>query len=249
MRGKKQGSDPLRQHRPTGSPFATRSSELDRRHMYRDDKAPEEGDDQEIQAKKLADPDVEVRREAIKRLWEVMDGGRRMQMDGRAATRITYEALVRATFDDDWKVRWDAALAIGKLAHSSRWETDPYIAKIAHWLKDKEMPSEAKICAIQALERIGAPCYPYAKAIADHLEHADWKVRLTAVTAMGNLGPEQHHYRAIIVRLKRDDHEEVRKAADETLRKVPWEEPVWMQVQTPRWQKRVAKAVQNGSRR
>ena len=27
-----------------------------RRHMYRDDKAPEEGDDQEIQAKKLADP-------------------------------------------------------------------------------------------------------------------------------------------------------------------------------------------------
>ena len=31
----------------------------------------------------------------------------------------------------------------GKLAHSSRWETDPYIAKIAHWLKDKEMPSEA----------------------------------------------------------------------------------------------------------
>ena len=33
------------------------------------------------------------------------------------------------------------------------------------------------------------------------------------------------------------------KAADETLRKVPWEEPVWMQVQTPRWQKRVAKAI------
>lgn len=217
--------------------------------MYQDDGAPEEGDNQEILAGQLSDPDPKVRRAAAAQLWKIMDGGRRMQMDGRSATRATYEALVRATFDDDWKVRWDAALSLGKLAHSNRWETDPFIAKIAHWLRDPEMDPMAKVCAIQALERIGPPSYPYAKAIGDNLEHGDWRVRLAACEAFGNLGPEQHLYRAILVRLKRDEHEEVRKAADATLRKKPWEKPVWMQMQTPTWTKRVAKAAQNGGRR
>lgn len=217
--------------------------------MYQDDAPPEEGDDQEVLAKMLEDPDVEVRRGSIEKLWEVMDGGRRMQMDGRPATRLTYEALVRACFDDDWKVRWDAALALGKLALSARWDTDPFIAKIAHWLRDPGMPPQAKICAIQALTRIGPSSYPYAKAIGDHLEHPDWRVRLASVEALGNLGPEQYLYKAIIVRLKRDEHEEIRKAAEATLRKKPWEKPVWMQLQTPSWQKRVAKAAQNGGRR
>lgn len=235
MRGKNVG--PMRQHRPNGAPFATSADQLVRRPMFLEEGVFDPIQERHVEA--LASEDLEVRRAGALELW---------RFEGQA-TAATKEALLVALLDPDWKVRWDAALTLGKLGLADRWNTDPYIARVAAKLRSNTTEADAKVCFAEAIGRIGTPAHPYSRAVGDNLEHPDWRVRLACAEALGKMGPEQHFHRATLVRLMRDDNEAVRAAADHTLRKKPYEKPGWMKVQNPGWRKRVLKAVRNKSRR
>jgi len=234
MKGKH--SPPPRQHRPYGSPFASSIAELTRRTMT----SPGEQRDQEAAKHVVAldSNDVEQRRQAALGLWRM----------SKEASPATYEALVKAVTDDDWKVRWDAALAFGKLGLADRWNTDPYIARLAMKLKRNTTDPITKCKLAEALGRIGTPAQVYSRNIGDNLEHEDWRVRLACTEALGRLGPEQHLHRATLVRLKSYQVEDVRVAAERVLLKKPLEKPGWLKVQNPAWRQRVLKSVSRKNR-
>lgn len=234
MRGKSQ--PPPREHRPYGDPFALTSLELDRYPMTyaREQKDPEAA----VQVAKLKDSDVEVRRAAILALW---------RLKGEASP-ATFEAVLESIYDEDWKVRWDAALVLHRLGTLDFLSADPYIARLAARLRNNETSADEKVILTEALGRIGVPAQPYVRSVGGSLEHEDWRVRFAACEAIGRLGPSQHWFKAALVRLKRDEEKLVREAAEKTLRLKPYQEPGWLKVQNPSWRVRVLKSVANNGK-
>lgn len=233
-----QTSNPERNHRPYGYPFAVKTSELSRRTMNPEplNTSPEE----KAQVAALSSTDLEERRAAIAALWRTCQSAR---------SPSTMEAVLRALFDEDYQVRLDAARLMQKLGYADRMNTDPYIARIAARLMKEEALSEERAIILDALGRIGSPAQPYSKYIGLNLEHESPLVRYAAVEALGKLGPEWEMWRAVIVRLKRDDVPEIREAADKVLRSKPWEKPAWLKVQNPAWRVRVLKATKGKKRK
>mmetsp|Transcript_95903 Transcript_95903/g.286270 ORF Transcript_95903/g.286270 Transcript_95903/m.286270 type:complete len:336 (-) Transcript_95903:115-1122(-) len=230
------GSPPLRTHRPNGSPFATSAAQLIRRPM---DRTSEVDPEMEAHVKALISEDAEERRAGAYAIWRTCT----------KASPALLEALSQAVLDEDFKVRWDAALSLEKLGKLDRWSTDPYIARLAHKLKKEDTDPFEKVLLLEALGRIGTPAHVYSRIIGDQLAHEDWRVRLVACEALGKLGPEVHLHKAAIVRLKRDEHEMVRKAAEKTLFQVPIDKPGWLKVQNPPWRKKLLRAIRNKSKR
>eukprot|EP00929_Paragymnodinium_shiwhaense_P109878 TRINITY_DN76450_c0_g1_i1.p1 TRINITY_DN76450_c0_g1~~TRINITY_DN76450_c0_g1_i1.p1 ORF type:complete len:353 (+),score=57.11 TRINITY_DN76450_c0_g1_i1:83-1060(+) len=256
-RHRKQKSAPDRQGRPYRDPFATNVQELDRMPMNPD------AVQLDRKTKKALDDmkseDVKVRQKAAAALWKMSENhhGAYNQLESVEASAENtlslelLEALVSGCEDDDFRVRYDCATALGRFGLSHRWTVDPYIARVANKLQRNETSAEARAKLAESLGRIGTPAGVYSKAIGDNLEHEDWRVRLACVEAMDRLGPEiQRHYsRAKIVRLQRDDVELVRFAAEKTLFKIPSEAPAWLQKQNPTWRVRVLKNVKNNKGR
>jgi len=230
---------PPHQHRPNGTPFATKASELIRREMNPDVRGANPEEDK--LAADLKSPDVEVRRAAAESLWRSMS---------LVSSPTTMLVLVSAVMDDDLKVRMDAAATLGKVGKMDRFNTDPYIARLAQRLrKDSDANTFERILVLEALARIGTPAQLYSKYIGLQLDHEEWMVRLSAVNAIGKLGPEQQFFRSVLVQMKRDENEEIRKRAEEVLLQKRYVEPGWLKAQNPGWRVRVLKAIKNKSKR
>eukprot|EP00415_Alexandrium_ostenfeldii_P000662 UN0662 len=187
----------------------------------------------------LGSEDVEQRRVASLAVWRTCT----------KASPALMEALTQAVFDEDLKVRYDAALSLEKLGKMDRWNTDPYIARLAQILAKDDTDPMQKVLIMEALGRIGTPAHVYSRVIANQFVHEDWRVRLFAVEALRKLGPEQRLHRAALVRLKRDDNEMIRKAAETSLARFPIDKPGWLKVQNPTWRGRVLKSIKNKSKR
>lgn len=243
-------SSPPRYHRPNKQAFATQVSQLIRREMN-----PKGGrvHDQALEdLGKLKDEDIGVRRNASEALWRMMDVPKAwgnesfdpnyMRENDAQASPEVYEGLIAAALDDDWKVRWDVGLALSKLGHQDRWNTDPYIARLASKLKKDSTSPEHKAKIADVLGKIGSPAHPYSRIIGSQLEHEDPRVRIACVEAMGRMGPESTLCRSVIVRLQRDDYEEIREAAERVLRRIPYVEPGWLEKQDPAFRWRILKS-------
>lgn len=237
LRGVKSGSLPPRTHRPYGAPFAISMNEFKRRPLYSEKDQVSGEHVKHVEA--LHTGDVEERRAAVVALWR----------NCTEAKPEIMQALCKAVLDDDFTVRWDACRAFEKLGKVDTMNTDPWIARLAKKLQNNETAVEWKILLADALGRIGTPAHAYSRAVGSNLEHEDVRVRLVSVEAIGRLGPQARLFQNELIRLKRDDYEEVRHAAEAVLFTRPKPKPGWMLTQRPNWMKRVQKSVRNKKHR
>merc|ERR1719265_1863668 len=161
--------------------------------------------DPELQLiEKLKDEDVEVRRKAAAECWKKSEpenaAYRQFQSvsvyenKAKTSTRLL-EALVAGCADDDFKVRYDCASAMGRYGKTDRFTVDPFVARLAQKLSNNETSAALKCKMAESLSRIGTPASMYSKALGDNLEHEDWQVRLACVEGLDRLGPEiKKHY-------------------------------------------------------
>jgi len=159
----------------------------------------------------------------------------------------TYQALMSAFHDTDWKVRWDAALVFRAAWRTDKLGVDPYMAKLNHMIvrHDNETdPVEPHIDLVEAAGRCGHAWSPYCSTLVRNdkpcgFEHPDWRVRYAAVIAMQEMGLATERFRVMLTQLMRDENAEVRKVAN-----IYWTPKdggkfnKWVD-STPRWVKKV----------
>jgi len=134
----------------------------------------------------------------------------------------TYQALLSAFHDADWKVRWDSALVFKAAWKTDKMGVDPYMAKLHQMilLHDNETdPVEPHIDLVEAAGRCSHAFSPYCSTLVRHdkptgFAHPDWRVRYAAVIAMQQMGEAVEKYRGMLLQLTRDENAEVRKAAE-----------------------------------
>lgn len=233
---------PSKTHMPMGHPFATKVSQItDRRHNLNAE--PLGLNQTYIQAAQdLKSEDVTVRRAAIDILYHKIR---------RANSSIIMGALLDATYDEDLKVRMDAAVMLKRLSISDRYQCDQFLSRLADRLSPKsEASAFERVMTLETLGRIGKGAKSYCQYMADHLQHEDWLVRLTAVNALGDMGGEINYHKffraAVIRRAKTDENMEVRKAADAALRQLKPLKPGWMLDQLPGFNKRIIRNTKKG---
>lgn len=230
--------EPERSHRPWGSPFALTSQELIRRPLnpeptYVDPKLLEA-------AQQLDSEDVSIRREGAQYLQENLR---------YASSPTIMEKLLESLYHEDFQVRMVVARCFSSVGETDRWGMDPYVARLANRLKDDSTSPFERVLILEALGRMGEPAQLYSKFVGWNLEHEEWLVRLSALNCIGQLGPELQFHRSVIVRLLRDENDEIRKRAQQVLDQRPYEQPGWLKVQNPAWRVRVLKAIKGKSKR
>lgn len=231
---------PLKQHMPLGNPFATSASSLIRHQINQE---PLSMNQTWLQAAEdLKNESVTVRRAAMDILYHKVR---------RANSSVIMLALLGATYDEDLQVRMDAATMFKRLSISDRYQCDQFLSRIAARLgPESDADSFERVMTLETLSRIGRGAKNYCQYMADHLEHEDWLVRLSAVNALGAMGGEINYhkfFRAAVIRTRDTDaREEVRKAADMVLRQRKPLKPNWMKEQHPGWQIRVLRANTKG---
>lgn len=222
-------NQPERIHRPYKDPFTIvrpMTFTLDELH----DSLTEQ---QQKELLGAASPDVEERRALMAHWWRTLTG---------ANCRPIMEAVMKALYDEDRQVRMDAANVLHRLGKVDKFNTDPWIAKVASRLaRDTDAEVGERVISLEALAQIGSPAMCYSNLVGQNLEHENPAVRYAAVQCIGAMGPEGHFWKATLVRLMRDDFEEIRKAADAVVRRWPIYEPGWMKAQRPAWEWRLVK--------
>eukprot|EP00930_Biecheleria_cincta_P023839 TRINITY_DN17145_c0_g1_i1.p1 TRINITY_DN17145_c0_g1~~TRINITY_DN17145_c0_g1_i1.p1 ORF type:complete len:283 (-),score=29.63 TRINITY_DN17145_c0_g1_i1:188-1036(-) len=230
---KKKGG-PLKTHMPLMHPFVTKAS-----HLYRHN-INQEPLTMNVTfygaAKDLKSENVTVRRAAIDILYHRLR---------RANSTVIMEALLEATYDEDLKVRMDAANMLKRLSISDRYNCDQFLCRLAARLGPKsDADSFERVLTLETLSRVGKGAKNYCQYMADQLGHEDWLVRLSAVNALAETGEVNYHkfFRAAVIRReKSDENLEVRKAASDALRRLKPLKPRWMIEETPGWILRVRK--------
>lgn len=193
-------------------------------------------------AEDLKSEDVTVRRAAIDILYHKIR---------RANSTVIMGALLEATYDDDLKVRMDASTMFKRLSISDRYNCDQFLCRLAAKLApESDANTFERVMTLETLSRIGKGAKNYCQYMADHLEHEDWLVRLSAVNALGAMGGEINFHKffrsAVIRRQRTDENMEVRKAADEALRQLKPLKPGWMTDQLPGWNVRILRNNKKG---
>jgi len=155
------------------------------------------------------------------------------------------EALTRATMDEDWKVRWDATTALSNWGKVDMWAVDPYIARLAHKLKQNSTSIEDKITLIQIFGRLKWPGHYYARVVGNHFEHEDWRIRLVTCQSFLMMDSQFIGFKTAICRLRRDEHEDVRKAAEALLQVMPVKQPGWIENDGAPWRWRILRNIKN----
>lgn len=246
MRGRPKG--PPRQHRPVQEPFAVTTEEVvsNRLSMFEFDRADEE---LRNNVTALRHGDLEQRRAAVEGIMNNVPEKWEWNEEEQQVSPMLLEALTQAVMDKDWKVRWDATLALSWWAKVDMWAIDPYIARLAHKLKQNSTSVDDKIILIQVFGRLSWPGHYYSRIVGNHLEHEDWRIRLVTCQSLLMMDSQFHFFRAALVRLKRDTHEEVREAAEAVLRVFPVDKPGWQKVDKAPWRDRILKNIKNKKHR
>lgn len=233
---------PAKNHMPLMNPFATSVSQLIRHQINQE---PRSMNQTWVQAAEdLKSENVTVRRTAIDILYHKVR---------RANSSVIMLALLDATYDEDLQVRMDAATMFKRLSISDRYQCDQFICRLAARIgPESDADSFERVMTLETLMRIGRGAKNYCAYMADHLEHEDWLVRLSAVNALAGMGGEVNYhkfFRAAVIRTRHtDENDEVRKAADMALRQLKPIKAGWMKAQHPGWQIRVLKSVSRGKR-
>merc|ERR1711920_938766 len=131
----------------------------------------------------------------------------------------TYQALLSAFHDTDWKVRWDSALVFKAAWRTDKMGVDPYMAKLNPMIlrHDNETdPVEPHIDLVEAAGRCSHAFSPYCSSLVrgdkpTGIAHPDWRVRYSAVIAMQQMGLGTDRFRKELLWLTRDENAEVRK--------------------------------------
>jgi len=236
---------PEKAHMPYGNPFVTKTAHLkmDRFILNQEERVP-----RAILLEFLHDlktGNVTVRQEA-------MQGFRRTLRF--ADNNEIMEAVLAAVYDEDFRVRWDAAGTMEAIGLKDPAGLDTYVARLAAKIgRNTTTPVMERVLTLEALGRIPDVSFCYSRNMGEQLLHEHWFVRLTAIDTMLRMAPEeQAKWWSVINDLRRDDHEEVRNAAAKALNKQEWKDrynPGWMKVQKPAWRKRVLANLQGKNRK
>jgi HEAT repeat protein len=161
----------------------------------------------------VEDADVKVRSEAALAL---------SKMDPASAAAVP--ALARALQDEGPVVRLYAALALFRLRAQAR----PAVPALIKALKDGANKTfinsfsmtvgEMMVCA---LGRASAGTAEGVPALMEALQSADRNaMRVAAARALGEIGPEAHPAAPLLEVMLRDQHPQIKEAAQEALRKI-----------------------------
>jgi hypothetical protein len=187
--------------------------------------------------KDLTHEDVQVRRAAVGGLLRMAEdkGLEDIQFESNKVNcllepdkynmfgALTYQALLSAFHDADWKVRWDAALVFKAAWKTDKMGVDPYMAQLNNMIRehnDTTDPVEPHIDLVEAAGRCSHAYSPYCATLVRHdkptgFAHPDWRVRYSAVIAMQQMGRlVTESYRGSLLQITRDENAEVRKAAE-----------------------------------
>mmetsp|Transcript_14792 Transcript_14792/g.29172 ORF Transcript_14792/g.29172 Transcript_14792/m.29172 type:complete len:334 (-) Transcript_14792:67-1068(-) len=242
MRGKSQG--PPRQHRPWHEPFAVTTEEVtnSRISMFEYDRA-----DEELQKNvtALLNGNLEQRRSAVEGIMNSVPEKWEWKEEEDQISPMLLEALTKAVMDDDWKVRWDATLALSRWGKVDMWAVDPYIARLAHKLKQNRTSVEDKVILIQVFGRLSWPGAFYSRAVGAHLEHPDPRLRLASCQSLLMMDSQFELFKDELVRLKRDDCQEVREAAEAVIQVFPVGKSGSQKNQHSPWRWRILRNIKN----